>query len=198
MNRGIYLVFNSNGNISHKAFWNESSELFLFLKNCFLKIEWEYDFSLNSFSNGIIPSHIVEIIIKRIELELEDLIKIYNTKDTDGLNFVEELYKKVNYKLFYKSSYLHHQISSLIRIHRRLVNATLNSESIHVIGNAKMNKEMVNDLAKIKKSSQSDLINLDHIEINTLNQLVKEGCVQLESENYKLTLKGKIIDISEM
>jgi hypothetical protein len=187
----------SNGEITHKAFWSESSELYKYLKNCFLKIEWKYDFNINSFSNQVIPSYIVQIITKQIELELEDLINIYKTKDADGFNYVEEIYKGVNYKLFYKSSHLHHQISRLIRIHRRFVEADDKNESIQVIGNAKVSKEMVHDIREIKKAIGNHEISLDHLEIKTFGQLIRERCLISDVKNYKLTLKGTIIDIPE-
>lgn len=197
MNRGIYLVFISNDEISDKVFWNESYEIFQFLKNCFLKIEWEYDFSINSFSNNIVPSQILDVLINQIECELEDLIRIYQTKNIDGFNFVEEIYNGVDYKLYYRSSELHNQISSLIRIHRRFVNAVNKSESIQIIGNANINKEMLNEIMEIKKADGISKLNNGHLEVKTLNQLTKEGCLVLDGKNYKLTLKGTIIDIAE-
>lgn len=80
MNRGIYIVFSSEGKIFTKQFWNESADLFTFMNNTFLKIEYEYNFSINSYTNTQIPSEILTILIDKIKIELIELTNIYKLK----------------------------------------------------------------------------------------------------------------------
>jgi hypothetical protein len=197
MNRGIYIVFIKNEQITQKIFLNESSELYLFLKNHFLKIEWEYDFRINSYSNAEIPDNLAKIIISKIEIELEDLINIYKSKEVSGLNFLEADYKEVNYKLFYKSSHLHSEILNLIQLHKRIVEALTKHESIYVVGNAKITEKMVGELSKIKmveKDKSNYLIDQNQEIIRLLEE---KECIQFINGRFELTLKGKTIDIAE-
>ena len=197
MNRGIYIVFTKDEEITQKIFFNEESELYLFLKNHFLKIEWEYGFRINSHSNAEIPDSLAKIIISKIEIELEELINIYKSKKVSGLNFVEVYYKEVNYKLFYKSSHLHSEILSLIHLHKRVVEALTKKESIHAIGNARITEKMVSELSKIKIAKNDNSRYLIDQNQEIIRLLEEKDCIQFISGHHELTLKGKTIDIAE-
>ncbi len=197
MNRGIYIVFSKGGKITQKMFWNESSEIYLFLKNQFLKIEWKYDFRINSFTNAEIQYDLIKIIIEKIEIELEELIDIYKLKKISGINFVEAKYKEVSFKLFHKSSHLHSEIFHLIQFHKRVIEAVTKHESIHILGNAQITEKMVDELSKIKKAvKDKSKYLIDRKEV-TIRLLVEKDCIQFENDHYELTFKGKIIDIAE-
>lgn len=194
MNRGIYIVFISEGKVCTKHFWNESGDLFTFMNNIFLKIKYEYDFSINSYTNKQVPSEILTILIDKIEIELVELTNIYNLKKITGINFVEQTFNNVNYKLFYKSSHLHSQILRLIKTLKSLIQSKPDNMDVHIIGNAQITKNMIFELQKIKNQISTEPIKLED---NIVNLLFEEKCIKLDTGNPTLTLKGEILNISE-
>jgi len=194
MNRGIYIVFYSEGKVSAKHFWNESGDLFTFMNNIFLKIEYEYNFSINSYTNEQVPSEILTILISKIEIELIELTNIYKLKKVTGINFLEQTFNNVNYKLFYKSSHLHSQILRIIRTLKSLIDSKLDNMDVHIIGNAQITNNMIFELQKIKNHSNSKPIKIAD---NIINLLFEEKCISFNNGHPILTLKGEVLNISE-
>ncbi len=190
MNRGIYIVFKSVG----KFFVNESSETFLFLKNIFLASKSQDSFDFNSSANFNVPKIVLESMETKLDIEIEQLIKTYHSKKVSGLNFVEETYKDISYKLFYKSSDLHRQLWWLFKFAKRLKTSISKNYSVHIIGNAGISESQITEMHKIKHNDKKTLKEQD---LNILKQLEENECIQIQDGLYELTLKGQTIEIAE-
>ncbi|TCI85703.1 hypothetical protein [Tenacibaculum sp. M341] len=98
MNKGIYIEIIENNKVQSKwnenrIFWSESSDIYTFLRNHTLKIEYKFNIKINSLSNNEIPMDGIKILLKGIKKDLVFLIKEFeNNPVTNELNWVEEKY----------------------------------------------------------------------------------------------------------
>jgi hypothetical protein len=199
MNRGIYIQIIENEKFQDKIFWNESSDLYAFLRNHTLKIEYKFDTNFNAFSDNEIPMEGIKMLSEGIKNDLNFLTSEFDNKPIEnGLNSIDEEYNGKRMKLYYKASNLHYMILNLIRFLKKLESVIEKNKKVFVCGNAHFNDEMLESLMKLR----ADFITNGTIEVNEiqeteLTKLVKNKSLIKSDENYRLTRKGLIIDIAE-
>lgn len=100
MNRGIYIQIIENEEFQDRIFWNESSDIYMFLRNHTLKIEHKFDTKFNSFSDNEIPMDGIKMLADGINNDLNFLIGEYENKPiVNGLNSVDaEWYALYNFE----------------------------------------------------------------------------------------------------
>ena len=199
MNRGIYIQIIENEEFQDRIFWNESSDIYTFLRNHTLKIEHKFDTKFNSFSDNEIPMDGIKMLADGIKNDLNFLIGEYENKPiVNGLNSVDAEYNGKQMKLYYKASKLHLMILNLVRFLKKLESVIEKNKKVFVCGNAYFNDKMLESLMRLK----SDFTTNGTIEVNEnaeieLTELIKNKSLIKSGKNYRLTRKGLIIDIAE-
>ena len=204
MNRGIYIQIIDNDEFHQKwdrnrIFWNESSDIYTFLRNHTLKIEHKFDTKFNAFANNEIPMGGIKMLVDGIKNDLNFLIGEYNDKPiTNGLNSMEVEYNGKFMKLYYKASNLHLMILNLVRLLKKLESVIEKNKKVFVCGNAYFNDNMLESLMKLKTDfKKKGTIEVKEINETELTELIKNKSLIKSGENYRLTRKGLIIDIAE-
>ena len=199
MNRGIYIQIIENEEFQDRIFWNESSDIYTFLRNHTLKIEHKFDTKFNSLSDNEIPMDGIKMLADGIKNDLNFLIGEYENKPiVNGLNSVDAEYNGKQMKLYYKASKLHLMILNLVRFLKKLESVIEKNKKVFVCGNAYFNDKMLESLMRLK----SDFTTNGTIEVNEnaeieLTELIKNKSLIKSGKNYRLTRKGLIIDIAE-
>ncbi|EZH75872.1 hypothetical protein ATO12_03520 [Aquimarina atlantica] len=204
MNRGIYIQILENDEFHPKwdrnrIFWNESSDIYTFLRNHTLKIEHKFDIKFNAFANNEIPMDGIKMLVDGIKNDLNFLIGEYDDKPiTNGLNSIEVEYDGKLMKLYYKASRLHLMILNLVRFLKKLEFVIEKNKKVFVCGNAYFNDNMLESLMKLKADFKATgTIETKGIAETELNELIKNESLIKTGKDYKLTRKGLIIDIAE-
>jgi hypothetical protein len=199
MNRGIYIQIIENEEFQDRIFWNESSDIYAFLRNHTLKIEHKFDTKFNAFSDNEIPIDGIKMLVDGIKNDLNFLIGEYDNKPiTNGLNSMEVEYNGKLMKLYYKASNLHLMILNLVRLVKKLESVIEKNKKVFVCGNAYFNDNMLESLMKLKTEfKKKGTIEVKEINETELTELVKNKSLIKSGENYRLTRKGLIIDIAE-
>ncbi|WP_108805500.1 hypothetical protein [Aquimarina sp. Aq107] len=204
MNRGIYIQIIENDEFHlkwdiNRTFWNESSDIYTFLRNHTLKIEHKFDTKFNAFANNEIPMGGIKMLVDGIKNDLNFLIGEYDDKPiTNGLNSIEVEYDGKLMELYYKASKLHLMILNLVRFIKKLESVIEKNKKIFVCGNAYFNDNMLESLMKLKADFKATgTIETKGIAETELNELIKNESLIKTGKNYKLTRKGLIIDIAE-
>jgi hypothetical protein len=199
MNRGIYIQIIENEKFQDRIFWNESSDIYTFLRNHTLKIEHKFDTKFNAFSDNEIPMDGIKMLTNGIKNDLNFLIGEYDNKlITNGLNSMEVEYNGKLMKLYYKASNLHLMILNLVRLVKKLESVIENKKKIFVCGNAYFNDNMLESLMKLKTDfKKKGTIEVEKIAETELNELVKNKSLIKSGKDYRLTRKGLVIDIAE-
>ncbi|GAB5398909.1 MAG: hypothetical protein Aureis2KO_04940 [Aureisphaera sp.] len=199
MNRGIYIQIIENEQFQDRIFWNESSDIYTFLRNHTLKIEHKFDTKFNSFSDNEIPMDGIKMLVDGIKNDLNFLVGEYDNKPiTNGLNSMEVEYNGKFMKLYYKASNLHLMILNLMRLVKKLESVIEKNKKVFVCGNAYFNDNMLESLIKLKTEfKKKGTIEVKGINETELTELIKNKSLIKSGENYRLTRKGLIIDIAE-
>lgn len=199
MNRGIYIQIIENEEFQDRIFWNESSDIYTFLRNHTLKIEHKFDTEFNAFSDNEIPMDGIKILTNGIKNDLNFLIGEYDNKlITNGLNSMEVEYNGKHMKLYYKASNLHLMILNLVRLVKKLESVIEKNKKIFVCGNAYFNDNMLESLMKLKTDfKKKGTIEVQKIAESELDELIKNKSLIKSGKDYRLTRKGLIIDIAE-
>ncbi|UKM65355.1 hypothetical protein GSB9_01921 [Flavobacteriaceae bacterium GSB9] len=199
MNRGIYIQIIENEEFQDRIFWNESSEIYAFLRNHTLKIEHKFETKFNAFSDNEIPMDGIKMLTDGIKKDLDFLIGEYENKPIEnGLNLVEVDYKGKRMKLYYKASKLHLMILNLVRLQKKLESVIEKNKKVYVCGNAYFNDTMLETLMKIRAEFKTNgIVNVNGIQETELKTLIKDKSLIKSGPNYRLTRKGLIIDIAE-
>ena len=199
MNRGIYIQIIENEEFQDRIFWNESSDIYAFLRNHTLKIEHKFDTKFNAFSDNEIPIDGIKMLVDGIKNDLNFLIGEYDNKPiTNGLNSMEVEYNGKLMKLYYKASNLHLMILNLVRLVKKLESVIEKNKKVFVCGNAYFNDNMLESLMKLKTDfKKKGTIEVKEINETELTELIKNKSLIKSGENYRLTRKGLIIDIAE-
>jgi hypothetical protein len=199
MNRGIYIQIIENEKFQDRIFWNESSDIYTFLRNHTLKIEHKFDTKFNAFSDNEIPMDGIKMLTNGIKNDLNFLIGEYDNKlITNGLNSMEVEYNGKLMKLYYKASNLHLMILNLVRLVKKLESVIEKNKKIFVCGNAYFNDNMLESLMKLKTDfKKKGTIEVEKIAETELNELVKNKSLIKSGKDYRLTRKGLVIDIAE-
>ncbi|CAM4390700.1 hypothetical protein [Zobellia nedashkovskayae] len=199
MNRGIYIQIIENEEFQDRIFWNESSDIYTFLRNHTLKIEHKFDTKFNAFSDNEIPMDGIKMLTNGIKNDLNFLIGEYDNKlITNGLNSMEVEYNGKLMKLYYKASNLHLMILNLVRLVKKLESVIEKNKKIFVCGNAYFNDNMLESLMKLKTDfKKKGTIEVEKIAETELNELVKNKSLIKSGKEYRLTRKGLVIDIAE-
>jgi hypothetical protein len=199
MNRGIYIQIIENEGFQDRIFWNESSDIYTFLRNHTLKIEHKFDTKFNAFSDNEIPMDGIKMLTNGIKNDLIFLIGEYDNKlITNGLNSMEVEYNGKLMKLYYKASNLHLMILNLVRLVKKLESVIEKNKKIFVCGNAYFNDNMLESLMKLKTDfKKKGTIEVEKIAETELNELVKNKSLIKSGKDYRLTRKGLVIDIAE-
>ena len=199
MNRGIYIQIIENEEFQDRIFWNESSDIYAFLRNHTLKIGHKFDTKFNAFSDNEIPIDGIKMLVDGIKNDLNFLIGEYDNKPiTNGLNSMEVEYNGKLMKLYYKASNLHLMILNLVRLVKKLESVIEKNKKVFVCGNAYFNDNMLESLMKLKTEfKKKGTIEVKEINETELTELIKNKSLIKSGENYRLTRKGLIIDIAE-
>jgi len=199
MNRGIYIQLIENEEFQDTIFWNESSDIYTFLRNHTLKIEHKFDTNFNAFSDNEIPMDGIKMLTNGIKKDLNFLIEEYENKPIEnGLNSVEVDYNRKGMKLYYKASKLHLLILNLVRFQKKLESVIENNKKVYVCGNAYFNDTMLEALMKIRVEFKTNgIVSVKGIQESELTTLIKNKSLIKSGPNYRLTRKGLIIDIAE-
>lgn len=199
MNRGIYIQIIENEEFQDRIFWNESSDIYVFLRNHTLKIEYKFDTKFNAFSDNEIPMDGIKMLADGIKNDLNFLIGEYDNKPiVNGLNSVDTEYNGKQIKLFYKASKLHLMILNLVRFLKKLESVIEKNKKVYVCGNAYFNDNMLETLMKIRSDFKTNgIVSINGIQETELIPLIKDKSLIKSGENYRLTRKGLIIDIAE-
>ncbi|MHA7101154.1 hypothetical protein BXY85_3591 [Roseivirga pacifica] len=204
MNRGIYIQILENDKFHSKwdenrIFWNESSDIYTFLRNHTLKIEHKFDTKFNAFSDNEIPMDGIKMLADGIKKDLDFLIEEYESKPIEsGLNPVILDYNGKQIKLHYKASKLHRIILNLVRFQRKLESVIEKNKKVYVCGNAYFNDKMLDALMKIRSEFRTNgIVSVNGIQETELTALIKDKSLIKTNSNYRLTRKGMIIDIAE-
>ncbi len=199
MNRGIYIQIIENEEFQDRIFWNESSDIYTFLRNHTLKIEHKFDTKFNAFSDNEIPMDGIKMLTNGIKNDLNFLIGEYDNKlITNGLNSIEVEYNGKLMKLYYKASNLDLMILNLVRLVKKLESVIEKNKKIFVCGNAYFNDDMLESLMKLKTDfKKKGTIEVKKIAETELNELVKNKILIKSGKDYRLTRKGLVIDIAE-
>ncbi|WP_179367700.1 hypothetical protein [Winogradskyella forsetii] len=199
MNRGIYIQIIENEEFQDKIFWNESSDIYTFLRNHTLKIEHKFDTKFNSFSDNEIPMDGIKMLADGIKNDLNFLIGEYDNKPiVNRLNSVDAEYNGKQMKLYYKASKLHLMILNLVRFLKKLESVIEKNKKVFVCGNAYFNDKMLESLMRLKADFTTNrTIDVNEIAEIELTELIKNKSLIKSGENYRLTRKGLIIDIAE-
>jgi len=199
MNRGIYIQIIENEEFQDRIFWNESSDVYTFLRNHTLKIEYKFDTKFNAFSDNEIPIDGIKMLVNGIKNDLNFLIGEYDNKPiTNGLNSMEMEYKGKLMKLYYKASNLHLMILNLVKLIKKLESVIAKNKKVFVCGNAYFNDNMLESLMKLKTDfKKKGTIEVKEIQETKLTELIKNKSLIKSGKNYTLTRKGLIIDIAE-
>ncbi|GAA0741063.1 hypothetical protein [Gaetbulibacter jejuensis] len=199
MNRGIYIQIIENEEFQDRIFWNESSDVYTFLRNHTLKIEHKFDTKFNSFSNNEIPMDGIKMLVDGIKNDLNFLIREYENKPiVNGLNSVDVEYNGKLMKLYYKASKLHLMILNLVRFLKKMESVIEKNKKVYVCGNAYFSDTMLETLMKIRaKFKTSGIVSVNGIQETELKTLIKDKSLMKSGSNYRLTRKGLIIDIAE-
>ncbi len=199
MNRGIYIQIIENEEFQDRIFWNESSDIYTFLRNHTLKIEHKFDTKFNAFSDNEIPMDGIKMLADGIKNDLNFLIGEFDNKPiTNGLNSVESEYNGKRMKLYYKASKLHLMILNLVRFLKKLESVIEKKKKVFVCGNAYFNDSMLESLIKLKTDfKKNGIIEINKNQETELTELIKNKSLIKSGENYRLTRKGLIIDIAE-
>jgi hypothetical protein len=199
MNRGIYIQIIENEFFQDRIFWNESSDIYTFLRNHTLKIEHKFDTKFNAFSDNEIPMDGIKMLADGIKNDLNFLIGEYDNKPiVNGLNSVDAEYNGKKMKLYYKASKLHLMILNLVRFHKKLESVIEKNKKVYVCGNAYFNDTMLETLIKIRAEFKTNgIVSVNGIEETELTTLIKDKSLIKSGPNYRLTRKGLIIDIAE-
>ncbi|MBU3011107.1 hypothetical protein KO506_06815 [Polaribacter vadi] len=199
MNRGIYIQIIENEEFQDRIFWNESSDIYTFLRNHTLKIEHKFDTKFNSFSDNEIPIDGIKMLADGIKNDLNFLVGEYDNKPiVNGLNSVDTEYNGKQMKLYYKASKLHLMILNLVRFLKKLESVVEKNKKVFVCGNAYFNENMLESLMKLKSEfKKNGIIEINKNQETELTELIKNKSLIKSGENYRLTRKGLIIDIAE-
>lgn len=199
MNRGIYIQIIENEEFQDRIFWNESSDIYAFLRNHTLKIEYKLDTKFNAFSDNEIPMDGIKMLADGIKNDLKFLIREYDNKPiVNGLNSVDTEYNGKQMKLYYKASKLHLMILNLVRFLKKLESVIEKNKKVYVCGNAYFNDNMLETLMKIRADFKTNgIVSINGIQETELIPLIKDKSLIKSGENYRLTRKGLIIDIAE-
>ena len=199
MNRGIYIQIIENEEFQDRIFWNESSDIYTFLRNHTLKIEYKLDTKFNAFSDNEIPMDGIKMLADGIKNDLNFLIGEYDNKlIINGLNSVDTEYNGKQMKLYYKASKLHLMILNLVRFLKKLESVIEKNKKVYVCGNAYFNDNMLETLMKIRADFKTNgIVSINGIQETELIPLIKDKSLIKSGENYRLTRKGLIIDIAE-
>ncbi|MEH1009498.1 hypothetical protein VDP25_17300 [Winogradskyella sp. ECml5-4] len=199
MNRGIYIQIIENEEFQDRIFWNESSDIYTFLRNHTLKIEHKFDTKFNSFSDNEIPIDGIKMLADGIKNDLNFLVGEYDNKPiVNGLNSVDAEYNGKQMKLYYKASKLHLMILNLVRFLKKLESVVEKNKKVFVCGNAYFNENMLESLMKLKSDfKKNGIIEINKNQETELTELIKNKSLIKSGENYRLTRKGLIIDIAE-
>lgn len=199
MNRGIYIQIIEDEEFQDRIFWNESSDVYTFLRNHTLKIEHKFDTKFNSFSDNDIPMDGIKMLADGIKNDLNFLIGEYDKKPiVNGLNSVDTEYNGKQMKLYYKASKLHLMILNLIRFQKKLETVIEKNKKVYVCGNAYFNNAMLETLMKIRAEFKTNgIVSVNGIQESELTTLIKDKSLIKSGSNYRLTRKGLIIDIAE-
>ena len=199
MNRGIYIQIIENEEFQDRIFWNESSDIYTFLRNHTLKIEHKFDTKFNSFSDNEIPMDGIKMLADGIKNDLNFLIGEYDNKPiVNGLNSVDAEYNGKQMEVYYKASKLHLMILNLVRFLKKLESVIEKNKKVFVCGNAYFNDKMLESLMRLKADFTTNrTIDVNEIAEIELTELIKNKSLIKSGENYRLTRKGLIIDIAE-
>jgi len=199
MNRGIYIQIIENEEFQDRIFWNESSDIYAFLRNHTLKIEHKFDTKFNPFSDNEIPMDGIKMLTDGIKKDLDFLIREYENKPIEnGLNSIEVDYDGKRMKLFYKSSKLNLMILNLVRLQKKLESVIEKNKKVYVCGNAYFTDKMLETLMKIRAEFKTNgILSVNGIQETELTTLIKDKSLIKSGSNYRLTRKGLIIDIAE-
>ena len=199
MNRGIYIQIIENEEFQDRIFWNESSDIYAFLRNHTLKIEHKFDTKFNPFSDNEIPMDGIKMLTDGIKKDLDFLIREYENKPIEnGLNSIEVDYDGKRMKLFYKASKLHLMILNLVRLQKKLESVIEKNKKVYVCGNAYFTDNMLDTLMKIRAEFKTNgIVSVNGIQETELTTLIKDKSLIKSGPNYRLTRKGLIIDIAE-
>lgn len=199
MNRGVYIQIIENEEFQDRIFWNESSDIYTFLRNHTLKIEHKFNTKLNAFSDNEIPIDGIKMLANGIKNDLNFLIGEYDNKPiTNGLNFMEVEYKGKLMKLYYRASKLHLIILNLVRLIKKLESVIEKNKKVFVCGNAYFNDNMLKSLIKLRTNFKKEgTIEVKKITETELTELIKNKSLIKSGKDYGLTRKGLIIDIAE-
>ena len=199
MNRGIYIQIIENEEFQDRIFWNESSDIYTFLRNHTLKIEYKLDTKFNAFSDNEIPMDGIKMLADGIKNDLNFLIGEYDNKPIiNGLNSVETEHNRKQMKLYYKASKLHLMILNLVRFLEKLESVIEKNKKVYVCGNAYFNDNMLETLMKIRADFKTKgIVSINGIQETELIPLIKDKSLIKSGKNYRLTRKGLIIDIAE-